>query len=227
MKQFFFLLGTLITFISLLVIPPYLVRADATGTAELGDECNVHAEDESHICVEGLTCVAQNEDSEGNGKCENLNPSVTPTPTVEVTPTPTPTEEITPTPPQCDEDECPTPTPEPTITPEPTEAPRGITNASAPTCNDNGAPKFAPTVTYAWRINNNQALIKWTGTDVNDYIIYYTPTGNSTWLWNTAFLGRLHGNEFTLDHVTRMIDVKVCSLSTCGSENCSAVVVDP
>lgn len=59
-------------------------NADAVvGTAGVGDECNVHAQDASHTCSAGLVCVPQNDNSEGNGKCQT---AATPTPTPTTTP---------------------------------------------------------------------------------------------------------------------------------------------
>jgi len=88
-------------------------NATVAGTAGVGDECNVHAEDSSHICSAGLVCVPKNENSEGNGKCQS---TVTPTPT-SVQPTATPT-------PICNSDyKCePTATPTPTVV-QPTDTP--------------------------------------------------------------------------------------------------------
>src|SRR6185369_16116301 len=67
------------------------IKATAVGTAQAGDECNTHAEDESHICAPGLVCVPQNENSEGNGKCGYLNtPTANPTQEPTATPSGTP-----------------------------------------------------------------------------------------------------------------------------------------
>jgi len=102
-KVFFILLAIVILIITFLVWKSKSTGAAAEGTAEIGDECNTHAEDESHICSEGLICIPQNEDSEGNGKCGyDLTPSPTAgasaTPTIEPTAVPTPTPSGTPSP---------------------------------------------------------------------------------------------------------------------------------
>ena len=134
--------------------------ATASGTAGVGDECNVHAEDASHICEQGLVCVPKNNHSEGNGKCVA---TITPTPTQEPTITPTPT--VT-----CGEDEdcitttpTPTPTEEPTVTPEPQQSSGGngggTPNVGSPTCTAGDFPRpfalqfvsaTADTATFKW-----------------------------------------------------------------------------
>ena len=140
------------------------------------------------------------------GKCE-VEPSVTPTVT------PTPIEEC---------NDCVEPTPEPEVTPEVTPAPKQEPQlGGAPVCNDE-KPKYAPTITYFMR-NGTDALIKWTTTDTQEFVIYYGPTKKDL-VWNT---GRVKGQEYLIHQVNQMLDGKVCSVSGCGQETCGAVFVDP
>lgn len=173
------------------------------------------------------------------GKCkEGDEPTATPSVSPEVTPTP----EITETPTQnpCDlevtllvvteEDQvpCVTPTPEPSETPTPeVKTEQALTPAGVPQCNDDSKLQYAPTVTYAWRTGTD-LQVKWTSGNTEDYLIYFTPTGQSDYPWNT---GRLQGIgeplDFTIHNVNQMVDVKVCSVSKCGQEMCSARFIDP
>lgn len=84
-------------FLIMLVVRAKNVGATSGGTAQAGDECNVHAEDESHICAPGLVCIPQNDNSEGNGKCQSLE-TATPIATVEPTATPCDDCDLTPSP---------------------------------------------------------------------------------------------------------------------------------
>jgi hypothetical protein len=180
------------------------------GTAGIGDECNVHAEDSSHICSLGLTCVPQNDNSEGNGKCQNLNPSVTPT----VAPTLTPTPIV-----ECED--CASPTPEPTRAPEPTVVPQSNNSpVGAPQCSDDGV-KFAPIITSVSRVDRDTVKVEWSTTDTTNFMVHYGHVGQSL-DWNT----KVAGQSAELNLVPFAIDVKVCSLSECGLEKCS-VTVDP
>lgn len=85
---------------------PTAAPSCANGTAQSGSECNVHASDCSHVCAPGLSCIPQNDNSEGNGKCGTAatatptatpicnsdHPCATSTPTPVATSTPAPTD---------------------------------------------------------------------------------------------------------------------------------------
>src|SRR5260221_12725764 len=82
-KTFLKVFGSTIAVLALAVVVFNLPKANAAlvGTAGVGDECNVHADDASHTCSTGLTCVPKNDNSEGNGKCQSTT-TPTPTPTI-------------------------------------------------------------------------------------------------------------------------------------------------
>jgi len=78
-KTFLKVFGSTIAVLVLATVVFNLPKANATaGTVGVGSECNVHAEDSSHTCSAGLTCVPTNDHSQGNGKCQS---TTTPTPT--------------------------------------------------------------------------------------------------------------------------------------------------
>ena len=107
--------------------------------------------------------------------------------------------------------------------PEPTpRSEQPLTQAGAPICNDGGVPKYAPTVTYAWRTGTDLD-VRWTTTDTNDFVLYYGSTGKD-FVWNT---GRISGQEMIVHNVDQMVDVIACSVSKCGAENCGVRFVDP
>lgn len=120
MKKAYIYLAASVAFL-ILAISFLVTRVGATATrGQVGDECNVNAEDESHMCLQGLTCVPQNENSEGNGKCTDLNVS---TPTPSASPSATPVISPTPT-------SSPTNSPESTPSGLPTSTPEGGSGVS-------------------------------------------------------------------------------------------------
>lgn len=137
---------------------------------------------------------------------ETVQPSATPEETS--SPEPTPVEET------------PAPTEQPTVA---LTEPHG--DVSAPVCTDGGAPKFAPTVTYAWRTGTD-VDVKFTTTDVQDFILWYGPTGKALVQHTGVFHNADAHPSYQIHLVNQPIDVIACAVSPCGIQTCGVRFID-